>query len=1545
VLCWHQSRYRMGMPRLPLLAAVAVAGMVALGLSGVPAVPAAAATAGGPRVPGTPWQPPAQSAPRTHLAVLGQGSQASAEAQTERASAQARATGKPVPVTRLTTATTTVTAQPSGTEVARTYVLPVRVRRGSGWAPVDKNLRLVGGRLAPVALPGDAVTFSAGGSAPMAVISASGTRLELWWPKRLPVPVVSGPSATYRNVLAGVDLVLTATSASAGGFSEVLVVRTPAAARDRGLAGLALRVASSGTTGLRPVAGGGLAATMTGRRGSYIAQAPVMWDSESVSPLARSARPAAAAARSVGAGLAPAGSGPRSTVAGPAGGARLAPVRAEVSRRGTVLGLAANERMLISPSTRYPVYIDPSFTTIPASAGTQDTDVVQSDDDQGGGDDVNCTGPHFNDSSYSDMPVGYDNFQAGDCEFNDTDYALYQVGIPAGIFASQHVLLSASFQTAVAYSSSCASANVTASWVGEIGSGTGWPGPPIDGRNVSEQPTSVGYSNGSCDTVEDTDDTVAAGFNLLPDLVKLMGTSVTAITLRLWENYSNEDDHKQFTKDPDIQVVYTETPNTPSDLEESATSTGTGSVACATTEADAPWIGKTDSVSGVYLAAKYGDPDGGAVQANIKYWDITTTGTTTTTSAATTVDGAISNATASAEDGWQLPASYTDDMTDGTVVAWQAQAETGSGSVAGTAYGPYSSAWSPACYFAVDPTDPDPPVVTGVGQTQDVPVGSTVTFTIAQSDTAKEFVWAVDQTAPTADIPATQTCTTTAATADCSEITGGEATLTIPVTAPGPHLLSVYQVDVAGNDSGTASGAPAGSNSAFSGAGDPSVSFTSGASLQANFNSALGAGQSFDNTMISTKAGSPGAANGDGTGDALDEAQLAADGWSPGGNVTIDGATFTLPGFGASASGPDNLLSANQTIGTGTAGAQGSALIVLATSTNGDVVPGGLATGQPDTVLASDTTAPAVMGTVPVTGNGCDGSTAFNATTGCQPATANINYASASGCPEAPVPYTLTVPDWVRGPTDISALTLPDWDTASGQQAQSVKIYAFAIPLDPSCTVTSVSLPDVAASATGLTQPQPALHIFGLAMRNTTTATPEVNGTSAAAPAGQAWTGAFEAPIQDSYSQAAGTFGNETIRMGVSSNVTVPAGAQIRIRLSDPGFTSPDGAPPLQIGAATIATSYYGSIPGQTPVPLTFGGATSVTIPAGGDVYSDPLTLPFAITGGQPSGDTGILVSLYIANASVPYVPTQAWPSGGSEWVTAVDSGNQTESQSATPFSSSGGGSWYGGTMILSGIDVTTPAETLGGVASPGEPTVVVAGDNIIDGWTSGNHAQSDVLDNPSQRLAGQIASQGYAAGYGVVDAGISVNMVPSDLPIFGGMSLLARLDRDVLSEPDVGTVVLDEGLEDVLYNGGSAAVQNNVEQAYGVLANQLGAFGINVIIGDLTPCGGYSSSASSCSAAVETARKAVNTYVDGYSVPPGSPPSGAAMLPPCPAGFDAAVSASTSADPEVLQSAYDAGDHVNLTLGTSGGYAQLAKAVNATGCIAPNVEPVPPAP
>ncbi|HEV2373272.1 MAG TPA: hypothetical protein VGS19_14000 [Streptosporangiaceae bacterium] len=189
---------------------------------------------------------------------------------------------------------------------------------------------------------------------------------------------------------------------------------------------------------------------------------------------------------------------------------------------------------------------DPSSAKLTAVGDRLDYDPVES----GAG----CTGPHWNAPGWS--PVGYDNFQQGPCEFNDTDYALYRMAIPQVVFGSNAVIDSASFQVSEVYTTSCtASPYVTATWIGAINSSTGWPGPPATSGNV-DVPAKFGPDPHSCDTVLDTSQRVSVGLNVTADL-QAIGPSPD-ITFRVWEkNNTNDVNHKQLTDSPVLQIDYT----------------------------------------------------------------------------------------------------------------------------------------------------------------------------------------------------------------------------------------------------------------------------------------------------------------------------------------------------------------------------------------------------------------------------------------------------------------------------------------------------------------------------------------------------------------------------------------------------------------------------------------------------------------------------------------------------------------------------------------------------------------------------------------------------------------------------------------------------------------------------------------------------------------------------------------------------------------------------------------------------------------------------
>jgi hypothetical protein len=1587
---------------------VAAAALVTLGLPAGQVMASAAAGASQPPE-SNPGKAYALPKPKTSDAKPGSFAPAGETAmqQAEGAAvAEAARVHHPVAVAGLQTEQEIVTAAGNGMLTMRSYPLPVQVQRSGAWIPVDTNLRAEDGALTAPVLPGDSVQFSAGGSGPMAQIGTGQSGLTLWWPVPLPTPVVSGPTATYRNALPGVNLVLTAENGTTGAFNETLVVSSSQAAQN--LSALQLRVSAQGTR-LATAGSGGLTAPLPGGS-AFVASPAAMWDSgTSASGLA--SRAAATGARSAAA----TGSGglPISSAQGPGRDALVAPVPEQVSGGGSQLRLVPDAKMLDSALTVFPVDISAatfslasgspaaasaasasptgvrltSFTTLAASpslyTGTngggslQAYDPVQS----------TCTSSHYNSASYYDSPVGYDNW-GGSCAVNDTDYALYRVGVSTALGASGVTVATATVNASVAYSSSCSDSSVVSlTWIGVINSGTGWPGPAAHSGQKSVNATFAPDDNGgkgaastwSCSGYAKANDGLlsAATFHVKPDITSLLGAS--NFTFRLSETQSNEVAgatnadyyHVQFANGkhasdgPYLQVQFFDSPATvsTSTMQESTSAAFNPTYTCALTGSAAQSIVPTAAGGGVWVGATHTDPDGESVLGGtIEYFlasDPSSYQTLTVTDSP--ANGAYPEAWA------EIPYSWLSAQANGAQIGWITDSYTGTSTIGGYTYGPYDSpSYSSACYFNDFWSKPLAPTVTpNFTQADPQAVGSTVTFSITPSpgdpSPPAEYVYSLDSTPPmSGTIPASELCTTSAATTPYCVINGsGDATLSVEVSSPGPHQLTVYEIDSGNVSSGeTTAGLPPVSGDSpeglnpggawagytFTGASDSGgAPYISGSSLQANFAQALASGTP-PNTLISSSSGSacPASTGGDGSGDYLDAQQLTAAGWTPGGQVTVDGASFTLPSFGTCTSA-DNLLAANQTIGTG-GGVQGSSVVFLATSTDGSspgseaTVPG-LATGDENApVLQGDATTPAVMGTTATTGSGCLQVPTFG-DAGCTPANGVVTY--AAGCPETggqtTVGYDLTVPDWTTGPADLQAIATADKVNSRGAQADSPKIYAFAVPLDANCTVESVTLPDIGAAAYAATPSGdgvvlPALHIFGMSIRNTTTATPEANGASVPSPSGQAWTGAAESPVEDAFAPPSQvTWGNQTFREQVTPTVSGAAGSQVRIQLSDPGFLAADGTGPLQIGAASIAPG-SGATPGQAPVPLTFGGHSSVTIPDGGAIYSDPVSLSsaFSVTAGSP-----LLVSLWIQNASLPALPLNTYASAGATWWASSSTPNQTLNTSGTPFTGSTGG-LIGATAVLTGVDVTTPAGTLDGLPSPGSPTVVVAGDNVIDG--AGSAAFSDSLNMPSQRLAGQLYSQGLAEGSGVVDAGIEGNQILADGSGSYGVSLLARLDRDVLAEPDVGTVVIDEGLQDLLNSAPSA---DSLDTAYSILIEELNAYGINVILTTMTPCAGYASDAHSCTAtATDPVRLQVNQAIAGSAIIDNGPPY-------CLADADSAVS--NGASPEVLSTVptnYDAGDHANLS---AAGYAALADVFNPddsqySGCaLSPSSDTLPP--
>jgi hypothetical protein len=235
-------------------------------------------------------------------------------------------------------------AEPTGRLTYEATAVPQRVRRaGNAWADVDLNLAPGSdGALRPRASVSD-VRFSPDGTGPLVTAVRHGKTLTLTWPgPSLRPPSVDRDTATYPEVLPGVDLAVRATPT---GFSHVLKVKTAAAAANPELRRITFEL--GGDARVQRLTGGALSAVADSVLVAT-APAPAMWDSQVPPVAARAAAPRGAV------------SDPSSPSA-PGDAARVAAVETEVTPTGDLV-LKPDAGMLSGQAT-FPLFIDPAWST------------------------------------------------------------------------------------------------------------------------------------------------------------------------------------------------------------------------------------------------------------------------------------------------------------------------------------------------------------------------------------------------------------------------------------------------------------------------------------------------------------------------------------------------------------------------------------------------------------------------------------------------------------------------------------------------------------------------------------------------------------------------------------------------------------------------------------------------------------------------------------------------------------------------------------------------------------------------------------------------------------------------------------------------------------------------------------------------------------------------------------------------------------------------------------------------------------------------------
>jgi lysophospholipase L1-like esterase len=365
------------------------------------------------------------------------------------------------------------------------------------------------------------------------------------------------------------------------------------------------------------------------------------------------------------------------------------------------------------------------------------------------------------------------------------------------------------------------------------------------------------------------------------------------------------------------------------------------------------------------------------------------------------------------------------------------------------------------------------------------------------------------------------------------------------------------------------------------------------------------------------------------------------------------------------------------------------------------------------------------------------------------------------------------------------------------------------------------------------------------------------------------WQAVPSETVQADTNQAAERLSDVTIRMPVRISA---GGGSLRLRLSNEL-----GGEAMTVGTVHVAIAAAdGTVQAGTDRVVTFGGKSGATIPAFAPLVSDTVALPVPAR-------AKLLVSIHLPG-KVAGTTIHALGVATAQFA----AGDQTAARSITPVGTTTK------RYVLSGVDV------LGDEATA---TIAAFGDSITDGANS--------TDDADRRWHDLLAARLQKAGglrFGIANAAISGNRL---LATGAGPAALARLDRDVLSLPNIRYLVVLEGVNDI----GSATRDkrpipsaDTVIGAYRQIIVRAHDKGVRVIGGTILPYKG----AGYYGAEADRVRQTVNAWIR------------------TPGNFDGVIdfdrATADKADPLTMAKAYDSGDRLHPG---DAGYQAMADAVD----------------
>lgn len=396
-----------------------------------------------------------------------------------------------------------------------------------------------------------------------------------------------------------------------------------------------------------------------------------MWDSTKAASAPAAKSPSAAAAP--GAEDTPAadpttgGVKPESDASGPGTLAKVADLKA--TSAGNALTLSPDSGFLASPTTTYPVFIDPAWQ--PTSRGTQHWAWVQEGH--------NST-PHFDDYRDAFNPgVGYQSYTS------PTGLERYYIQLDTSDLGDKSIkkaVLSAT-QVHAADNDCAAKHDVVLHPTHPISESTTWKSQPWDWGALTT--TSLNSAGGKgCPSA-----TTLGEWTITDHLIKENWRNTLTFGLFSADESKTTANRglKRFTRNPNqlpyIYVEYNRAPYSPWNLSTSPTPKNPDADGCG-------WLGATNAATGIRLSAWVGDPDGNQVDAHFLVHDWSAGGAVVFDSGWTSLGGSNHEATA-----------YVSSLPEGHRFSWQVTAGDGD----------MSSSSVDGCSFGIDATPPSVPEV------------------------------------------------------------------------------------------------------------------------------------------------------------------------------------------------------------------------------------------------------------------------------------------------------------------------------------------------------------------------------------------------------------------------------------------------------------------------------------------------------------------------------------------------------------------------------------------------------------------------------------------------------------------------------------------------------------------------------------------------------------------------------------------------------------------------------------------------------------------